>query len=242
MPQMEVEDSRDLYHWLNEDDEKQTALVDAFNKAGAYAYIQPDPSKLTRAQVDAEIPLIQDCLRLVSEKMQGLAEIASVHVDFSPGPSNAERLALQRKISLHPDKDFPEAFAFFRNDLDNAHALMRADQPALEFVQETTEHGASHLPEVYEQIHAKYPNFKPGENVVIGFGYIALRHNDLSGAINVFKFSAKLYPDSWNVYDSLGEAYAKAGKKKLAVENYQHALKLNPSAQSSIDALAKLQR
>ena len=174
MPQREVQDSRDLYHWLNEDDEKQSALVDAFNKARAYAYIQPDPSKLTRAQVDAEIPLIQDCLRLISEGMQGLAEIASVHVDFSPGPSIAERFALQRTISLHPDKDFPAAFALFSHDVDNARALMIADQPALEFAQEISERGAGHLPEVYEQIHAKYPDFKPNENTVNGFGYIAM--------------------------------------------------------------------
>lgn len=242
MPQREVQDSRDLYHWLNEDDEKQSALVDAFNKARAYAYIQPDPSKLTRAQVDAEIPLIQDCLRLINEGMQGLSEIASVHADFSPGPSNADRLALQREISLHPDKDFPAAFAFLRHDLDNARALMRADQPALEFAQETSERGAGHLPDVYEQIHAKYPDFKPNENTVNGFGYIAMGKGDLPGAINVFKFNVKLYPDSWDVYDSLGEAYAKAGKKKLAIENYQHAHQLNPTAPSPIEALKKLQK
>ena len=65
---------------------------------------------------------------------------------------------------------------------------------------------------------------------------------ELAGAINVFKFNVKLYPDSWDVYDSLGEAYAKAGKKKLAIENYQRAHQLNPAAPSPIEALKKLQK
>lgn len=39
------------------------------------------------------------------------------------------------------------------------------------------------------------------------------------------------HPASWNVYDSLGEALEKSGDKKLAVENYQKALKMSPNDQ-----------
>jgi Flp pilus assembly protein TadD len=78
--------------------------------------------------------------------------------------------------------------------------------------------------------------------LVNGFGYIAMFKGDLPGAINVFKFNVQRHPDSWDANDSLGEAYAKAGKKKLAIENYQHAHQLNPTAPSPIEALAKLQK
>ncbi|SFB75203.1 Tetratricopeptide repeat-containing protein [Flexibacter flexilis DSM 6793] len=47
-------------------------------------------------------------------------------------------------------------------------------------------------------------------------------------AINIFKANATLFPDSWNVYDSLGEAYLKAKRYDLALENYQKALYTNP--------------
>ena len=48
------------------------------------------------------------------------------------------------------------------------------------------------------------------------------------------------HPNSANAYDSLGEAYAGAGNKALAVENYRKALTLDPKMNSSINALKKL--
>lgn len=42
------------------------------------------------------------------------------------------------------------------------------------------------------------------------------------------KHFLNLFPGSWNEYDSLGEAYLKAGKKELAIENYKNSLELNP--------------
>lgn len=48
------------------------------------------------------------------------------------------------------------------------------------------------------------------------------------------------YPKFWNAYDSIGEAYMKAGQKDLAIENYQKSVELNPQNQGGIDALKKL--
>jgi predicted negative regulator of RcsB-dependent stress response len=39
----------------------------------------------------------------------------------------------------------------------------------------------------------------------------------------VFRKNVKDYPKSWNTYDSLGEALAKKGDKKRAVEAYTKA-------------------
>ena len=45
---------------------------------------------------------------------------------------------------------------------------------------------------------------------------------------------------SSNVYDSLGEAYAAAGKKELAIENYEKSVKMDPKNQNGIERLKKL--
>jgi len=59
-------------------------------------------------------------------------------------------------------------------------------------------------------------------------------------AIKVFAKNAQEFPESSNVYDSLAEAYAGAGKKDLAIENYEKALKLDPNNENARDRLKKL--
>jgi hypothetical protein len=55
-------------------------------------------------------------------------------------------------------------------------------------------------------------------------GYRLLSQNKLDEAIALFQRNAKDHPDSWNVYDSLGEAYALKGDKAQAAANYRRAL------------------
>jgi tetratricopeptide (TPR) repeat protein len=78
------------------------------------------------------------------------------------------------------------------------------------------------------------------ENSLNGTGYRLLSANKVNDAIEVFKLNVKLFPASANTYDSLAEAYALAGNKKLAIENYERALKMNPKNTSAPAALAKL--
>ena len=57
-------------------------------------------------------------------------------------------------------------------------------------------------------------------------GYQFLRTGKKLEAIKVFKKNAENYPDSANVYDSLGDAYEKNGSTERARENYEKAYKL----------------
>jgi tetratricopeptide (TPR) repeat protein len=71
-------------------------------------------------------------------------------------------------------------------------------------------------------------------------GYKLMEASRLSEALEVFKLNVRLYPDSWNAYDSLGEAYAAAGNKELAIANYEKSVQLNPKNESGKAALQKL--
>ena len=95
----------------------------------------------------------------------------------------------------------------------------------------------------YADLKKKYYGraaFDFGEASLNVFGYALLEGNDTAGAIQVFKLNAETFPDSSNVWDSLGEAYLKAGDLKNAQENYQKALRLDPTSQSAKDALKKI--
>ena len=42
------------------------------------------------------------------------------------------------------------------------------------------------------------------------------------------------------MYDSLGEAYMKAGEKELAIQNYEKSLQLDPKNMNAVEMLKKL--
>jgi predicted negative regulator of RcsB-dependent stress response len=50
-----------------------------------------------------------------------------------------------------------------------------------------------------------------------------------------------VFPDSWNSYDSLGDAYVKAGQKQLAIDNYKKSLELNPANDHAKEKLKVLE-
>jgi CubicO group peptidase (beta-lactamase class C family) len=78
------------------------------------------------------------------------------------------------------------------------------------------------------------------EQTLNGLGYTLLQDGDLPGATTVFQRNVQEYPESWNVYDSLGEAYMDAGKKDLAIANYEKSLQLNPKNQNGANKLKEL--
>ena len=95
----------------------------------------------------------------------------------------------------------------------------------------------------YADLKKKYYGraaFDFGEGSLNTFGYSLLGGNDTPGAIQVFKLNAEMFPDSSNVWDSLGEGYLKAGDLKKAQENYEKALSLDPASQSAKEALKKI--
>jgi len=87
---------------------------------------------------------------------------------------------------------------------------------------------------------------KPDANVIAEarlntLGYTLMRQNKLPEAIAIFKVNVELYPNSWNVYDSLGEAYMANGDKELAITNYKKSLELNPKNSGGVQMLKKLE-
>jgi predicted alpha/beta superfamily hydrolase len=78
------------------------------------------------------------------------------------------------------------------------------------------------------------------ENTCNLLGYTLLKQKKVDDAIEVFKRNAAAYPASWNVYDSLAEAYMTAGEKELAIRFYKKSLALNPDNQNGREMLKKL--
>jgi len=78
------------------------------------------------------------------------------------------------------------------------------------------------------------------ERLLNRLGYNFISQGKLKEAIRVLQLNVEAYPNSSNVYDSLGEAYMRNGEKAPAIENYEKSLKLDPGNTGAVEALKKL--
>jgi tetratricopeptide (TPR) repeat protein len=115
----------------------------------------------------------------------------------------------------------------------------RYDSEAIRFARAVRENGAG--PAIDE--------FRPAllrgdisEGFINSTGYRLMGQNKFADAIRIFQLNVALYPRSWNVYDSLGEAYMNHGEKELAIQNYEKSLELNPQNEKGAATLQKLKR
>ena len=81
-------------------------------------------------------------------------------------------------------------------------------------------------------------NFDEGELNTLG--YQLIRAKKFKEAIRILQLNVEAYPQSGNVYDSLGEAYMDEGNKPQAIANYQKSLQLNPKNGGAVKMLQKL--
>jgi tetratricopeptide (TPR) repeat protein len=79
------------------------------------------------------------------------------------------------------------------------------------------------------------------ENEFNAVGYRFLGQGKVDDAIAVFELNVERYPDSWNVYDSLGEAHAAKEETERAIELYRRSLELNPDNTNGIEAIRRLE-
>lgn len=79
-----------------------------------------------------------------------------------------------------------------------------------------------------------------GEAALNRFGYELLGGRRVKEAIEIFKLNVAEYPQSFNVYDSLGEAYLANGERELAIRNYKRSLELNPQNTNATNVLKRI--
>jgi serine-type D-Ala-D-Ala carboxypeptidase/endopeptidase len=77
------------------------------------------------------------------------------------------------------------------------------------------------------------------EGAINRLGYLFMEKN-IHTALDIFKLNVELYPNSFNVYHSYGEALLKNGQQDSAIENYKRSVKLYPGNTNGIQALEKM--
>ncbi|NRD22737.1 alpha/beta hydrolase [Winogradskyella litoriviva] len=78
---------------------------------------------------------------------------------------------------------------------------------------------------------------KPDEEYVNNLGYQLLNNNAFKKSEQIFKLNIKNYPESFNVYDSIGDLYMAIGDKEKAIENFKKSVFINEKSYSKAKLL-----
>ncbi|HTW31936.1 MAG TPA: serine hydrolase [Candidatus Sulfotelmatobacter sp.] len=111
------------------------------------------------------------------------------------------------------------------------------DSPGLLFSRAVLAKGAA---AAIAEFSAPLSNGAISESIVNNAGYNLMNRKKIDDAILIFQKNVELHSDSWNAYDSLGEAYMNHGDKELAIKNYRKSVELKPTNQNGVAALKKL--
>ena len=104
------------------------------------------------------------------------------------------------------------------------------------------EQGAEAAVRQYHELKKTRPDvYDFSERELNTLGYLLLRDQRVRDAVEIFKLNVAAYPEAFNVYDSLGEAYLAAGERELAIKNYKKSLELNPQNTNAADTLRRIE-
>src|SRR5207249_3552067 len=82
--------------------------------------------------------------------------------------------------------------------------------------------------------------YREVESDVNSAGYELLGAGKMVAALTLFQVNVALFPRSANVYDSLGEALERAGRRDEAIAAYRRALAIEPRWPSALEGLRRL--
>jgi tetratricopeptide (TPR) repeat protein len=102
------------------------------------------------------------------------------------------------------------------------------------------EEGVAAGTDLYRELKQAYPPQAFPEFTLNSLGYRLMGAGHMEEAIAVFLLNVEAFPDAYNTYDSLGEAYMNHGDTELAIQNYERSLELNPENTNAAQMLERL--
>jgi len=159
-------------------------------------------------------PRLGDGLVYFSNSFNGLSIVGDLLEISMGGTHPLLDGALLSSYPAHDSAEFRFSAAVYANGADGAVAFVR-------------------------QLQNENATDQIAERVVNHMGYWLLGQDRIDEAIQLFELNVELYPQAWNVYDSLGEAQLEAGLRHDGLANYRRSLELNPENGHARNILAE---
>lgn len=144
-----------------------------------------------------------------------------------------------RQVKNAPDSDILKWQEHAHKIIGSQKLLFKREADFFELIKkEGIEKGMDY----YKEFKSRNKNGKlfteAGLNIL---GYSYFQDKDYKMAILIFKMNVEDNPNSWNVYDSLGEVFLASGNEEEAKKNYKKSVELNPSNEYGKKILKELQ-
>jgi C-terminal processing protease CtpA/Prc/Flp pilus assembly protein TadD len=152
--------------------------------------------------------------------------------------NSAQAASMYKKAAELNRRSYPWETASY----DDAERLSKGIKIlAKDLERDIDEKGIDAAVKAFDQAKAGAPSsYHVDENKMNQLGYQLLNRGKTAEGIEVFKLNVREFPNSSNVYDSLGEAYAKAGNREQAIQNYKRAVELDPKNTNGLEAIKRL--
>ncbi|MFN3997052.1 alpha/beta fold hydrolase [Algoriphagus sp.] len=100
------------------------------------------------------------------------------------------------------------------------------NNPSKKIVQAAERYSTEEFQEYLDGLLAYFPKNKIPETIINGLGYDQLRRDKPEYAFVLFQYNVDRFPNSANVYDSMGDGLVALGKAKEAVPYFEKAVKM----------------
>jgi predicted alpha/beta superfamily hydrolase len=176
----------------------------------------------------------------VANTMEDGMDIAKVKKDTTRNTLHIRSiLELNNVLRKNKQNKLNYEYKYYGND-DHGSVPLIAEYDALHFIfdfypmkltmsdfQDTTAAMAVKIEKHWGEVSKKMGyKLMPPESMLNDFGYQSLNTNQYSKALQFFKLNITYYPESFNVYDSLGDYYDARADKENAIAQYKKALEL----------------
>lgn len=138
---------------------------------------------------------------------------------------------LRDYLNNNSQNQLSHAYKYYGNDNHNS-VVMITEYDAFRFIFDY--YNFNLFSDDYKNLESLYENIskhfgykvKPPESMVnnLANNYLSIKMSD--AAIYLFKLNVRNYPESYNVYNSIGDFYAAKGDNAIARDNYKKALSI----------------
>ncbi|MBP3985512.1 serine hydrolase [Pseudoxanthomonas helianthi] len=227
----------------------------AFLMAGGLRYSTTDMAKFLGAELAATDPAI----RLSQQPVWGDTDEAATSLNWNLNKTVDGKLRLRMSgstfgcssyIEMYPELGYGIVLLANRpgetqNEMQElaTHAMEEiwGKPPALAAFENALQAGNyQDVTRIATEVRRQHPELHLTEQYINLWGYRLLREDKPKQALGLFRYNAEQWPQSWNAFDSLAEAYEKLGDKPQAIANYRKSLELDPTNQNGAYHLKKL--